>query len=388
MAAPSHPPVFWRFVICELDGTPISIVTSLANDVLLQYRLNRPAMLSFSVPSDDPLVNILHTDDYPYVSCGNRVVKGFRKVPPGEVNSPGGWQIEYVGRIWQIGDQGDGDTTRTSVTCYDPLKVLEKRLVRNSAGSAAKQVKFWGEPGTDIIQTLIDRTHTFKGATGIEDVSLGTWETSSDQTAAYDQAFVLPAIIALCDTGTCDLDITYLNTTSGDHIRVEGVERRGEDKPGVIFGYAAPPRTADRYDRTINLDNLANDLTFWGKSVLGRTTYVSDAASKATYGTFEDAQVLADVETAELVEMLADQALALRKNPQDLVTVIPAPEISAQPINDWWLGDTIRVNASKQPFPVTRQVVTGVQRVYGVDLSIDPDYGERVSNLIVSAQAE
>ena len=340
------------------------------------------------MPSADPLVSLTHTDGFPYISVGNRVVKGYRKVPAGEVDAPGNWQIEFVGIIWQIGDQGDGDNTKTAVTCYDHLKVLEKRLIRNSAGSAAKQVKFYGVGGTAIARAMIDRTHTYKGATGIEDTSGGTWNTSATQTAAYDQQFILPGIIALCDTGTMDLGVTYLDTQSGDHLRLSGLERRGEDKPGVIFGYAAPPRTADRYDRTINLDYLANDLTFWGKSVLGHLTHVSDATSKATFGTFEDAQVLGDIETKELVQMLADQALVLRKNPQDLVTVIPAPEISAQPINDWWLGDTIRVNASKEPYPETRQVVTGVQRVYGVDLTIDPDYGEKVSNLIVSAQAE
>lgn len=390
MSAPAHPPTFWRFVLCTLDGVPISMLDGIASNIEVEYRLNRPAMLSFQVPSEDPLVSILHTDGFPYLACGVRVVKAFRKVSSGEFETPGNWQIQYVGRVWQIGDSGDGDTSRSSVTCFDPLKMLEHRLVRDENGAANKQVKFYGVPGSGIIIRMIERTHTFKGPTGIEDPSsnLDNWQTTTEQTNAYDQAYILPSLISICDTGTVDLKCTYLNTESGDHLRVVSRSRLGEDKPGVIFGYAAPPRTAKQFDRTQNMDQFANDVTLWGKSVLGHRVHAENLASQALYGTFESAEVIADVETKELLQMLADEQVALRSSPQDLVTVIPAPEISAVPIDDYWLGDTVTINASKPPFPETRQIVSGVQRVYGVTLAVDDDYGENVKDLVVSAQAE
>lgn len=385
MAAPAHPPVFWRLVVTNLLGQTITLVTGTAADINLQYRLNRPDMLTFSLPSEDPLTNIAYTGDgLPYVACGVRMVKAFRKVG----TDPGNWVLRFVGRVWTLQDSGDGSTVRTNVTCYSPLHLLGKRLVRAADGTVYSQVKWWATPGAHIFRDMVERTHTYKGSNiGLDDTSTGTWSAATaDQTVGYDQAYILPSVITLCDTGTMDITQDYQNVTDGKHLRLGAVPQLGEEKAAVVFGYAAPPRTATSFERIQTMDDLYNDVTLWGKSTTGRRAVATDAFSKTTYGTFEVAEVISDVETVELLQMLADERIALQKDPRDMVTVIPAPEVSSVPFDAWFVGDTIRINAGRSPFPVTRQLVSGYQRVYGFNLEVSPTAGERVTDMIVSSQ--
>lgn len=385
MAAPAHPPVFWRLVVTNLMGQAITLITGTADDIRFQFRLNRPDMLTFTLPSEDPLTNLTVDDDgLPYVACGVRMVKAFRKTG----TEPGGWVLRFVGRVWTVEDDGDGSTVRTNVTCYSPLHLLGKRLIRDADGTVYKQVKWWDTPGAHIFRDMVERTHVYKGSNiGLDDTSSGTWDGSTaDQTVGYDQAYILPNVITLCDTGTMDIVQEYQNSEDGKHLRLGAIERVGEEKPAVIFGYAAPPRTASKFNRLQTMDDLYNDITLWGKSTTGHRANVTDAVSKAAFGTFELAEVLADVETKELVEYLADERLNLQKDIRDMVTVIPAPEISAVPFDGWGVGDTIRVNAARPPLPVTRQLVSGFQRVYGFDLEVGKTAGESVTGMIVSSQ--
>lgn len=384
MAAPAHPPVFWRLVVTDLLGATITLVTGTADDIALQFRLNRPDMLTFSLPSEDPLTNIVHTDGYPYMACGVRMVKAFRKVG----TDPGNWVIRFVGRVWTLEDSGDGSRVRTNVTCYSPLHLLGKRLVRESDGTVYKQVKWWDTPGAVIFRDMVERTHVYKGQNiGLDDTSTGTWSVgTAHQTVGYDQAYILPSVVTLCDTGTMDITQEYQNVTDGKHLRLGAVSRLGLQKEAVVFGYAAPPRTATSFQRVQTMDDLYNDVTLWGKSTTGRRAVSTDATSKTTFGTFEVAEVISDIETVELLQLLADERIALQKDPRDMVTVIPAPEISSVPFDAWFVGDTIRVNASRSPFPVTRELVSGYQRVYGFDLEVGKTAGEQVTNMIVSSQ--
>ncbi len=377
-----NPTVLWRLVLCDLAGHALSVITGLATEVQLEFALNRPGMLSFTVPSEDPRVNIVHgTDGLPFLAVGPRVVKAYRKTDDG----PGGWTLRYVGRVWQIQDQGDGDTCTTAVTCYDNLKLLEKRLVRDADGSFVKQVKFWGVSGATIIKTLIERTRDFAGAVKI-DVG-GSWDATATQSPAYDQDYVLPAIMRLTDTGTVDLDIVYLDVTDGVHMQLGALAKLGIDRTAtVLFAYATEPNTAIEYNRSISLDTMVNSLTLFGKSINGHKVYGEDTDSSDLNLVMEGLEIVSDVETKELLEDLAAEALALRKDPRDLVTVLPTPEQSAIPWDDYWIGDTVTILAADSPFPVTRQTVEGAQRLYGFTIDVNDEYGERISQLVVSPQ--
>jgi hypothetical protein len=68
------------------------------------------------------------------------------------------------------------------------------------------------------------------------------------------------------------------------------------------------------------------------------------------------------------------------------VTIVPTPETEARPFDDYYLGDTVNVEAGDAPFPVTREAISGVQRLYGFNIGLDNDYGENVTDMIVSPQ--
>jgi hypothetical protein len=386
-----YAPAEWRFSVVAPFGVEgvwkkVTILTHLAQDVELLYQLNRSTMLTFSVPSENPQVNIPHTDGLPYIAVGPRWVLGWRKAPATLNPTPGQWVLKYAGRIWSIQDTGDGDNCRTVVTCFDCLKHLEKRIVRDAMGGFKKQVAWWAVPGTQVIQEMIDRTQTKVGTVRID--LGGMWEESALSSVKFDQAMIMPSILRLTDTGTVDLDTQYLDGSDGNFMLLGGRPRLGQDRPNVVLGYAAPPRRAIGYDRTQSLDNLANDVTLFGKSSKGHTVHAADAVSQATYDIFEEVAVIPDVETTELLQMLADEEIFLRKNPNDLISIIPTPEDSPRFFNEYFLGDTIKLRAAVNPFPVTREAIIGIQRVYGVRLKVDNEYGEAVVEMIASANAE
>lgn len=377
------------------------MITNVADTVQLEYQLNRPTVLTFNVPSEHKLVNIVHDDGDPYLAVGNRLVKGYRKVSTSSDELPAAttnWTLKFVGRIWHIEDAGDSDTVNTAVTVVDPLHDCVSRLVRSASGDFQKHVSWWGPPaGTDtgdsIIKDMIDRTNACALAPLLFDTG-GTFDTCAYQTAGWDQAFIMPSIVTLTDTGTVDISLEYadyMDITQTDwtqHAHLSAMPRLGSDKPAVIFGYAAPPQTVSQFNRTVDMATFANDVTLWGKTIAGHTAHEVDSASAAKYGAFEEASSLSDINTLELIQMLASEQLYLRSKPKDIVSITPLQGVSALPFDEWFLGDTVTVNVGRTPFPVTRESFHGVQRIYGFTLTVDADVGERVDSLIVSAQAE
>lgn len=390
MGAPIYAPTEWRFaVLGKVAGNwkKITMLSGLAADLELLYQLNRSTMLTFSVPSEDPRVCILHTDGHPYIDVGRRWILGYRKSPPSLAPYPGNWELKYAGRIWQVQDTADGTTGRTMVTCFDALKHLEKRIARMADGTFRKQVRFWAVPGTTIAKDLVDRTQTYAGTCRI-DTDGGVWVDSSIITAEYDQKYVLPALLDITNTGTFDLNPTYLDGSAGDFMTLGGKPRLGSDKPGVRLGYAAPPRRATNYDRTISLDNLANSVGLWGKTSKGPFVTQEDTDSQDEFDVFEDFQVMSSIYNPTLLQMLADEEVFLRKSPNDLITIVPTPEDAPRFFNEYFIGDTIQIRSGMPPYPETREAITGQSRVYGVRLTIDNDYGEHVTEMIASQQAE
>ncbi len=385
-----RPPAYWRFVLCDLAGNYVTVITQLMQNVQLVYTLNRPATLSFDVPADSPLIN------NGQLTCGNTIVKAFRKSGNSPVEQPGGWQIKYVGRAWSLQDTGDGNVVRTAVTCMDPLQHLAKRLARDGTGppgSFKVSVTYALQAGNLIIKSLVDRTNAVQ-ASDID--TSGSWATTADQAITMTPgSYILPQIIKLCDTGLIDLVVTYQDLTTGVHANLGAVSSLGSAQPAVIFGYDAPPNTGDSYDRSQTMDDFANYVAGWGGNTASTSAFYdeADAGSKTAYGLFEDASVFADIKNVEMVENLVHESLVFRAVPKDLVTILPIPGLSARPFDEWFLGDQIQVNVGRPAVHGqtntnrTRMTFYGGQRVYSFTLDIDQTAGlEKVSALSLSPQ--
>lgn len=397
----SRPSVYWRWVLCDSTGIQIAVISSAMENTALTMQLNRPGQLTFDVPSDHRFFNTTYANDgydEPYLTPGIRVVKGYRKVG----DDPGGWELKYIGRVWTIEDNGDGNTTRTSVTCYDSLYELQARMCRNHLGvfdggpNGVTTISFWGAPAgvetySSVIRTLINRTNTY----GLKPTTIrttGTWGTTAGVTVQYEAAKILPSIITLTDTGLVDLDVTYPDADPlidpKYFMQLGAKAQLGDDKPGIIFGYGGPPRNTSGFTRTESLDTLANDITMRGKSVKGKGVSHHSMASANKYGAFEDFSVQSDILTKQLLSDLVIEQVALRKKPRELVNVLPMAELAGSPWDDWYLGDRVKVVVGTDRDNVARRVSRGVQRIYGFTVGMESNFSEHVTNMVMSSSAE
>ena len=117
----------WRILVGDRYGNVIGNISPIAFGKELTCKLNRPAQFTFNVPSGDARVSAMHDDGYPTISEG-RSIWAYRN----ELQQDGStqWVIRFAGSIWQIEDVGDPEQAWTSVTCFDPLQVLNRRLAR------------------------------------------------------------------------------------------------------------------------------------------------------------------------------------------------------------------------------------------------------------------
>jgi hypothetical protein len=377
------PTAAWRLVIGDLNGRPISVISTLARQKQIVAQLNRPMQASFVVAGDDPRVNSLHSDGLPYLWPGARTMKWYRKEGTA-------WVLRFAGYIWSINPaerDSDSSVVDIAITCFDPFQRLMKRLCRNAAGSYASTVTFTSTPGATIAKTLVDRTILYGGDVGI--ATSGTFGgATTPQTVKYDQQFVAQALIDLTNTMTLDLIIQPVDRFDGTLASMGAIAQRGVDRPAVIFGYDAIPHSALGFNRSLSMDEFANDITLYsgptsaGKKLL--SAHRASANSKTTYGTYEDAQVLTEITEQDFLDTIADTEIQLRKNPRDLVAIRPVPGRSPSPWLDWWLGDRIFTEWSNN----TGATGSGYQRIYGATIDIADQGFETISELLVSADAE
>ncbi len=379
MPADLFPRAYWRYVLCDLDGNPISMLSSIALNKRMEFPLNRPSQFSFTVASDSQLVNTPYTDDgfgEPYLTVGCRTVRAYRKL-----STESSWTGVANWLVWSLQDQGDGDSCRTSVTCFDPLQRLVKRLNRRADGTFAKTVRFNGKRGNFIAKTLVDRTISFAGPCGID--TGGTFEdTSVIPIVEYEQAYIGPSLASLTDTGTMDIYLEPQFGTDGIQAQMNVYEMLGEEKPSKIFGYAAPPRSAGTLDRSLSMDDVANDITMWPSSTKRKAANMEDGDSKDKYTPYESAEVIADVHTTEMVADLVEEQLALRKDPRDMIAITPFAGKSPVWWRDYKTGDIVPVQiGTTAGRPPTRDAVSGLQRIYNVVIAPSDDGVERIEAL-------
>lgn len=421
-------PAAWRIVLCDRDGISISILDGIASDVTLGFRLNRAATCSFTVPSDDHRVNTVHSDGFPYLTVGVRTVKAWRKsLGAGEA---GEWKLKFAGIVWITEEDGDTDSCRTYVQCFDHLKVLEKRIVRRWNGRFEKDVKWHsgGDSGQDkrdgsqgpshIVKQMIERTNTYAGyvaggpteagtvslaPTGI--VTDGDWEATTPVTVSYRQEYIMPAIITFCDMGLMDLVLTdtlgapgyldagYDDNDDGIFIKLGAVEKLGTDLGNaVVISYAVSPYTGKAYTRTQTMEMLATRVSRWVEPIKGPGYAIFAGPlhgnQATTYGVFESISPRTDIKSRNISQALTGAELRLRKNPADFVTLLPEADTEFKPWDDWWLGDFIGAEAGSGASPATREAISGTQRVYGFTIALDEDFGEYVSDMTLTVNGE
>ncbi|HWE83051.1 MAG TPA: hypothetical protein VG265_15470 [Gaiellaceae bacterium] len=404
-----------RVVLCDLDGAPISLLTNISHLLSGPFRANRPQSLTFQVPSDDPMVNLAHTDTYvdpasgsvvqfPYLSEGNRTVKVYRRDAaavagtPGTGASPYGstppWTIFYIWRVWQLDDEGDEDTATTTVTCFDNWQVLNHRACLGSVASYGSTV-YYIDRVDNVAKGLVDASNAFVGPTGIT-TSGGTFDAPTEVEVTYDEYFVGVALADLTNMGICDVILDPIDSIDGTHARLSIRGTAGNYKPNAVFAWDLGNRSIQKISRTTDMETVANlGHMFGGTSVpsveadvvTNGFTLVStwaDTDSQARYTVLEDQPVQNQITNQALLDTLALEEAALRANPRELLTIVPNPDKAPIVKTEYWIHDTVPVFASRR----LRKPIIGVSRVYGLDWGRDDDGFELVSQIITSEDAE
>lgn len=397
----------WRFISTDLDSNITTILDRISSDRHVETLLDVPNWLSFTVPSDSPLVNIPYPDpgDAPYVAEGDRLIYAFRQELDGSSLLPF-FNCRAAGVSLQVEDSAQQDDARTKVVAFDPWKLAYLRPAQASDGDLPAPMGTWDgvfPPGTTadvIVLSQLLYTITNNGmiridagvAWGGTAFFTGTIETCG---ALSDGYTVLPGQ-SVGDVWTAMVSGNFLDivlTPIWDPINRPGYTHEmsvyvqaGVEQQDDIFGWDRPPHSLVALSRVQDGTQRANKILFaagqGGSAGVG--TLQTDAGSVTEFGQYWGQQFLPGQRTVEMATEMAVWQLGLRKNGRTTIQFSPTPERSPCPFVDYNLGDRVPVYASASGF---REALSGYVRIYGFPIDISDDALEEVRGMILLPQA-
>lgn len=349
----------WRFVACELDGTPIGDLGQ-AYDRKVRHAFNgRLKTCSFRLRLDNPIADAL--------LAGAALVKAYEDQ-----------ELRLVGELASFEEVASGDGGSLAFTFADALARLGWRLLGKDAvgyvdGTAASPID-----KSTLASNLLAAANA-SGYTGIEagDVTT-TGSTGSVAFAPYKDALsALGEIVNAIDGPDIEL-LPVEPTTNGSGVQIGELTVQpaiGEAKPNAAFEYGYGRRNVASYKRRGDLTILLNRAYNLPPSSDTTATVMTatDATSITNYG-LREGLVATDVEVAELRQDLVDEHVAIRKSPRVLIEFQPTREDPATPGRvpqygqDFTLGDAVPFRAVSEAGVVR---VDALLRVYAIDWAID-----------------
>lgn len=381
----------WKFVVTDIDSVVLTMLDKLASQRMVTYTLNQPAVSEGLVPSDNPEVNILHTDGYPFLSEGRRLLLGFRR----EGGSPP-WVIRFAGIIMQVEDSPPNqDISYSHYTAYDPWQLMLRRPVVNYITGKLPGPKgiSWDDTRGDVIAGQVLRnTIAWHGNSFIDagpdyggtSFYTGTLQPTLQMDINFAQGTsVGDAWVQLVETSTMDIVLTPIYdpvNRPGYLCELNVYDQAGTNQDEAIFAWDLPSRSLTGISDLFDGTQRANVVQLFAGTGGVPATKVSDATSIAAYQEYWQTQFLPGRNVKEAVNAMALEMLSLQKNGQQTVTISPAPERAPLPFTEYFLGDRVPVYASSN----LRQAVSGYQRIYGIPIEIADDATERIRQLLTS----
>lgn len=395
------------------------------------YRLNRPAVWTLTVPTDQPEVYELYGDGLPNL-CKGRTLRVYR------TSSLGDEQIVFNGIIISVAYSGNKQTASAMVTAIDPSYWWARRYMRDSTGNLGSPLTGYGLgplSGGEILGIALSNSKTFDGGLMLDIVSGETTNSIDDRDmlGIVDSSF--PKTIAdlstfLTNTGELDVVIQPIDTWEGAGFepgiaggandqtivgRLHAVTTYGNDLPSTSFDYGQGAHNVDEIVYTDSMETLANKLWFYlgnrisenplrfaGGNIVHDDPGLQVAPYLATqqvieslvtdsrerYGVWHEIQYYDTYRRSMrgLFETLWQMEILMRVNGRALLELTPTAEVSPFPFEDYYLGDIPRVNTNGQKLGIE---LSGLEaRVYGFDVSPDNEGVERLGKLTLSTNGE
>lgn len=331
----------WKFVLADLNGTNIG--EPRATGRTLTVGVSTVEQAGFQILDSDNL--------WDQVVTGATTLKVF--------DSAGNLQL--YGPVIADEEVGSGQGANVKVTAPTVAWNLGKRFTgRDLTGVGTVYTSV--DPATIISGIL-----TAINADQPTGVTIGTVDTFFPQTVTYLWKKVLDALNELgAIDGSYEWGLSYTDgapPTCQLNLRSTlGTDRRAE----VFLEYGAGTRhNCQGYSRRRTLDNAATRVWTIGSGP-ALVSQAFDATAELT-GRYEDVISYGGITDTTLLAALATANVAVRKQPQTVVTLTPFPALAPLYGVDWFVGD--RVSARVVVNDTVR--VSGVARIWGADIAID-----------------
>lgn len=373
----------------------------------LTYTLNAPAVIEAALVPDDPRVNTIYSDGFPFVSQSNRIIWAFQREGQLNTTNEGPWVCRGAGILMSPEDEGDDFSELTHVVAYDAWMYLNARPYVDHFGNLPvaplypNGVDYFATPGSTIIQDALRNSILHSGFAfvdaGVANGGTAFWGGTIETTAALDYHIDAGKMVGeiwteLCDLGNCDIVLTPIydpTNRPGYTHELSVYNLAGEARPGVIFAW-------DRFSRQLSKISRQHDGTpgnfvnvvqyFQGQGGGFPIPLQTNPASIATFlqywsQQFFPAQPVGD---GSAVIALAEQALTMAKQGKRTMVLSPSPIRSPVPFLEYGLGDRVAIFATDRlRVAATADAVNGcAQRIQAIPVEIDDDGVSRVSGLI------
>lgn len=411
----------WRWAVTTLGGGALTYLDHLASDKTVTPKLGEALEVSLTVPSDNPEVNRLHTDGFPFVAEGVRQLYGLRK------DRLGAYSCRASTLIMQISDASGTGDARSTLTAWDPWRYLFALPCLQSPNATVGPN---GPPGTfgalidkdnlyypnttTADQVILDILQTTQASMSVSapaaaqalflDMTGGTIETCpapaygsatpAGQWEVQQGTSVGQALQDIVASGACDIVLhpIYDSARPGIlcelNILAQGVAGNGAGsyRFGAIFAWDRPGRSMVGVENVYDGTERANHIQYYYGQGGPPATDQRSAASISTYGEYWSQQFWPGNKVKPAVEVIAANQLNLRATYKETLTVHPAPERAPEPFVDYQLGDRVPVYISdnmRQELPPNGNADRVWQRVYGIPIQIDDNGVETVTELLV-----
>ncbi len=376
----------WRFAVSDASsGRLITLLDRRSTARKVTRTLNKTSVATGTVPADNPEINLVLGDGFPFLSEGVRNIYGFRK----EVDLPSApWVVRFGGRVLMLEDNVEetSGAPYTNWTAYDPRQLLYTRPVLTATGDlpGPNGVRFDDTPADEIVVALIQRTIDANGEVGI-DLTGGTITPCPETDFHFEQGVsVGEALDQLADANYADvfMDPVYDPVTRpGIMAELSVYPLRARIRHHAVFAWDQPSRSLVAVNRLIDGTQRANRVQFYAGQGGPAAVQVSDPTSVATYGEYWAQQFFPGQNFKSAAEELANEQLLVRKNGAITFRVNPAPAQAtiSTPVTllDYDVGDCVPIYASSR----FREAVNTVKRVYELPIALRDDGTETVEQL-------
>lgn len=384
----------WRYILTDMDTVPIVDLEKHARNRTIEYALNQKVTIAGLVNSDSPLINGTHTDGFPLLTEGNRLLYAFRRDYDGVPDTNPPWTCRASGIVLELTDNGGENDAQTSFVALDSWQYMYSLPMVNPdcPFDGTCDITYVDTPLDEIVVNLLTNigfyTTNLGGAAGI-DLAGGTIESLPPMTMTFQRETSIGECLDQCCAAGCDIVLlpVYDPVGSPGILSTLNIYAQAGTERNIVFGWDKGPRSLVNDNRDIDGTVRQNNIRFHLRAETDNsevTVTVTNAASIARFGDYWGTQYFPAADQEDTILGYANETFAEVSEDKRVVSLGPMPERSPEPFVDYYLGDTVKVEASKR----LRATQSGFQRVAGFTVEVSDDALETVRDLRVYVPAE